>query len=76
MSQISSQVAQIVAQAIESAQFSETYMAEQTNIARSTLQRKLAGKSPFTVDDLNDIAKTLNISVIDLLPKSWVNAAA
>lgn len=43
-------------------------VAESTYIPRSTLQRKLAGKSTFTVDDLYAIAHDLGTPTTALLP--------
>lgn len=49
------------------AQVSEVVLAESTNIPRSTLKRRLAGASPFTVDELDAIAVALKVPFATLL---------
>lgn len=68
MTKINNSTADKVAAAIARSGQSIAGVAESTFIPRSTLQRKLAGKSKFTIDDLYAIATTLGVSTRSLLP--------
>lgn len=57
-----------VAAAIEAAGETKLGIAEKTHIPRTTLLRRLAGVTPFYVDELHAIAGVLGVSVVDLLP--------
>lgn len=73
MTNINSRTADKVSEAITQSKKSVASIAEETFIARSTLQRKLAGKSEFTIDDLYAIAQALGISTKSLLPDELLN---
>jgi transcriptional regulator with XRE-family HTH domain len=64
----SSRVAEQVTAKMEAAGLSQLGLSEKTGIARATLIRRLTGRSPFQVDELEAIAGVLGISVGDLLP--------
>jgi len=66
---INDSTAALVNKAIEQSDISETQLSEATHIARSTLQRKRAGMSKFTVDELYAIAQALGIKTAKLLPE-------
>lgn len=68
MSNINNSTADKVAAAIARSENSIASIAEGTFIARSTLQRKLAGKSQFTVDDLCAIAQVIGVPTRSLIP--------
>jgi len=63
-------VAERVAKAIETSGLSLREVADRTGIATSTLHRKRAGhpKSPFDVDELYAIAKTLDVPAATFYP--------
>lgn len=69
MININDRTANKVAAAIARSGNSVAGVAESTTIARSTLQRKLAGKSQFTIDDLYAIAQAIGVRTKALLPE-------
>lgn len=70
---INESTAQRVAAAITTTGNSVAGVAAATLIPRSTLQRKLAGKSPISVIDLHVIARALGVRSRDLLPDELLN---
>lgn len=66
--QIAERTAQAIALAMVNQGVNKSELAEGAGIARSTLNRKLAGITPFDVAELWRISKVLGVSVIDLLP--------
>jgi len=56
-----------VTSARTAAGISELELANRTHIARTTLQRKLAGAAEFTVGELDSIATVLDLDLIDLV---------
>lgn len=50
-------------------------LAQRTNIPRATLHRRLNGASPFTIDELADIAEVLGRSVASFLPSHLATSA-
>lgn len=64
---LTQQVAARVQKAMESAGVSQLRLSEETGIARATLIRRLAGRSPFRVDELEAIAAVLECSAASLL---------
>ena len=46
---------------------SQVDISTRTGIPRPTLQRRLSGFSPFTVDELDRIAHVLNVEVVSLM---------
>ena len=65
----SASVAHHVTQALQSNSQSVKATAEATGIARVTLTRRLTGRSPFNVAELEAIAQHLGTTVSDLLPR-------
>lgn len=61
------QVAAAVETARVAAGMSEVALADATNIPRSTLKRRLAGASPFTIDELDAISAALAAPFASLL---------
>jgi transcriptional regulator with XRE-family HTH domain len=45
-------------------------LADSTSIPLSTLNRRLLGKSAFTIDELDRIAKHFGVEVADLIPRA------
>jgi len=73
---INSSTATKVAAAIARSGHSVSTIAEQTFIPRSTLQRKLAGRSKFTIDDLFAIAQVIGVKTRSLLPEEILNESS
>ena len=70
-------VAVKVREALSDAGISDKKAADMTGIARSTLARRLAGYSPFTVTELASIASLLGLDdFTDLLRQSESGAVA
>lgn len=63
----SAAVADSVNTAITTTGITHKALAEATGIPRTTLTRRLAGQSPFTVAELDAIALALNIDVTTLV---------
>ncbi len=55
---------------------SELAMAQESGIPRVTLRRRLAGQTPFTVQELADIGHVLDITVLDIIKRSDTVLAA
>lgn len=63
-------VAQTVRDAMDRAGESAKHLAEVTFIPRTTLARRLAGLSPFTIPELERIAATLGTTVVEILTEA------
>jgi len=61
-------VAEAVASALERARLTRTSLAAASGMSLADLEDKLAGRSPFTVTDLGDIAFALGVRAADLAP--------
>lgn len=46
---------------------SQNWLAERTNIPRSTLKRSLAGNRPFNIEELQVIAEALETRITELV---------
>lgn len=46
----------------------KVWLAEQLGMSTATLQRRLAGRSSFSLAEISTIAESLDIPVSDLLP--------
>ena len=55
---------------------SELSVAQESGIPRVTLRRRLAGQTPFTVQELADVGRVLDITVLDIIKRSQIVAAA
>lgn len=51
------------------------WLADELGMSRTTLYRRLAGKTPYAVDDLFDIANALNVELGTLLPSEGALAS-
>lgn len=49
---------------------SATVLARQIGVTQSYLARRMAATQPFTLDDLERIAKALGVRVVDLFPQA------
>lgn len=67
MNPVRQQVADRIHAAMETADETTYGLAQKTLIPKVTLQRKLAGGSSFTVDELAKIARVLDIEVAELV---------
>ena len=67
MNLVRQQVSDRIHSAMEAADETVYGLAQKTLIPKVTLQRKLAGGSSFTVDDLDVIASVLQVAPADLL---------
>lgn len=47
--------------------FSQDQIAKQLNISQQALSRRLIGRVPFTVDELDALADILSVSIADLM---------
>ena len=65
---ITTETAHRVSAAIEADGRPVLVVAEQTNIPRTTLLRRLSGATPFTVPELARIADLLDVPVHSLIP--------
>lgn len=70
MDNLTESVAKNVTAAIDSAGQTQVSISEATGIPRTTLIRRLAGHSPFTIAELGRIAEVLDVEVDDLLRKT------
>lgn len=68
-------VANAVVEAMEERGKSQLALSEATGIPRTTLLRRLAGLSPFTVSELEAIAGYLGVSASDLVQRAEAGAA-
>lgn len=65
-----------IAEALENAERSKSWLAKKTWVSLTTINRKLAGDpSGFTMAQMYAIAEALDVSVLDLLPASERAAA-
>lgn len=64
---VTATVTQRVIAAMQTAGATDKGLAKDSGIARSTLQRRLTGRSSFTIDELDAIATTLGIPLSDLV---------
>lgn len=55
---------------------SELSMAQESGIPRVTLRRRLAGQTAFTVQELADVGRVLDITVLDIVKRSETVVAA
>jgi len=60
-------VAEVIRDSMERADESVKHLAEVTFIPRTTLLRRLAGTSPFTIPELERVAAVLDTSVAQIL---------
>lgn len=67
-SPITATVAQRVVAAMEATGATVKGLAHDSGVPRSTLQRRLLGRSSFTVDELDAICDALGITLSELLP--------
>lgn len=67
MNPVRQQVSDRIHAAMEAADETAYGLAQKTLIPKQTLLRKLAGGSSFTVDDLDSIARVLEVAPADLL---------
>lgn len=65
------EAAHLVQDAIDKAERSKKWTSEKAGLAYATFNRKLAGGSDFTLNELARVAKALDIPVIDLLPEDF-----
>lgn len=63
-------VAEVVREAMERVGESAKHLAEVTLIPRTTLVRRLAGTSPFTIPELERIASVLGTTVTQILAEA------
>lgn len=68
----STQTAEAVETAITAAGLTHLGVAEASGIPRTTLLRKLAGHSSFTIDELERLAPVIGVRFSDLLPSEEV----
>lgn len=59
-------IAQVVSEAVKSANLTQRDVSEQSGMPLVTLNRKLRGATSFTVVELASIAEVLNVSLTDL----------
>lgn len=69
-------VATIVRQTMEEQGLSVKSLSEKTHIPRTTLARRLAGGSPFTLNELDAIAAQLGQTASDLMAAADAARAA
>lgn len=67
MNPVRQQVSDRIHAAMEAADETAYGLAQKTLIPKVTLQRKLAGGSSFTIDELDAIASALGVTPADLL---------
>lgn len=60
-------IAAVVRDLMERADESVKHLAETAHIPRATLVRRLAGKTPFTIPELEDVATVLGTTVAEIL---------
>ena len=70
----SAQTAQQVLNRLNEAERSQRWLAEQTGINIATLNRRILGKSDFTLVELEHIANALDMALSDLIFSNEVNA--
>ena len=63
----SAQTAQQVLNRLNEAERSQRWLAEQTGINIATLNRRILGKSDFTLVELELIARALDVALSDLI---------
>ena len=54
---------------------SELFVAHESGIPRVTLRRRLSGQTPFTVQELAEVGRVLDITVLDIIKRSEAVAA-
>jgi lambda repressor-like predicted transcriptional regulator len=67
--------ASLIAEALERAERSVSWVAEKAGMAPSTLRRKLRGTRDFTTGEVASIADALGVSPSSLLPPEFRDAA-
>lgn len=75
-SDIRQQIAEIVQGHITRTGTNVAQLAVDTGIPRTTLQRRLAGAAPFTVDELAAVADRFHVELVDLVSSGRSMAAA
>lgn len=70
MDMLSPRVAETVCRICERAGESQLGLSSGTTIPRTTLLRRLSGSSPFTIAELEAIAKHLNTTVGEILAEA------
>jgi transcriptional regulator with XRE-family HTH domain len=63
----SSQVASRVLGELNARGYSQRWLAEQTTIPLATLNRRIQGRTSFTLEELYQIASALEVSVVELI---------
>lgn len=63
-------IARVISQRLEAADISQRSVSADTGIALTTLSRRLAGKSPFGIDELEAIAALLGTTISDLVAEA------
>jgi len=63
----SAETAKQVLTLLEQGQLSQRWLAKQTGINLATLNRRIQGKSDFTLIELEHVAKAFDISLSDLI---------
>jgi transcriptional regulator with XRE-family HTH domain len=63
----SGQVAERVLGELTGQGLSQRWLAEQTSIPLATLNRRIQGRTSFTVDELYQVAGALDVTVSDLI---------
>lgn len=63
----SGQVAQRILSHLEDQGHSQRWLSSQTSIPLATLNRRMLGRTSFTLEELFDVANALNVTVNDLL---------
>lgn len=69
-------VARTVCAAMDRGGKSAKQLAEETHIPRTTLARRLAGQSPFTIPELEQVAAALGTTARDILTDAESAAVA
>lgn len=65
---LTAQVAAAVRERLATSEHTERSLSESTGIPRTTLKRRLAGRSPFTIAELGHVARELGVAAADFFP--------
>ena len=69
------EVGRVISNALDSAGISTRQLSAYSGIANTTLNRKLAGGSSFTINELNRIASVVQMTASDILRNADSRAA-
>lgn len=72
---INKETSQAVQRAIELSGMTQLFISAQTNIPRTTLQRRLSGETSWTLAEIDSIAKLLNMKPAELVPHRFSGKA-